>query len=424
MMEIRDLAVQIGARFDHVLVDEYQDTNRLQAEILMRLKPDGRGMMVVGDDAQSIYSFRAATVRNILEFPDQFQPKARVITLEQNYRSTQPILSACNGVIGLAKRGFTKNLRSDRQSGPKPLLTTVPDEFAQAEYVARQILKSREEGVPLKSQAMLFRASSHSAQLEIELTQRSIPFVKYGGLKFLESAHIKDVLCVLRWAENPRDRVAGFRTVQLLPGIGSSTAAKVLNQLELHPGLDLGRIAVPKAATQPWSKFAKLVAALKANQNSWPTEFELVRRWYEPHLPDLYDDPHDRAPDIAQLAHIAARYRSRRQFLTEVTLDPPDRSATVANSGTDDEDPLVLSTIHSAKGREWRIVRVLSAIEGCIPSSMASPDSIEEERRLLYVAMTRAKDLLELMVPQQSMFPKPGAADGHNQPSMAPWCRR
>jgi DNA helicase II / ATP-dependent DNA helicase PcrA len=314
MMEIGDLAAEIGKRFDHVLVDEYQDTNR--TKILTRLKPDGRGMMVVGDDAQAIYSFRAATVRNILEFPDQFQPRARVVTLEQNYRSTQPILDACNGVISLAKRRFNKNLRSDRQSGSKPLVTTVPDEAAQAGYVARQILKSREEGVPLKSQAVLFRASSHSAQLEVELTQRNIPFVKYGGL---ESAHIKDVLSVLRWCENPTDRVAGFRVIQLLPRIGPSTAAKVLDQLKRQPGLDLRRIQVPKAAAQHWPQLAKVVATLKANQIGWPAEFELVHRWYEPQLPDLYDDPHDRA-----CRHCPARQHCRSLSFAAAVFDRAD----------------------------------------------------------------------------------------------------
>ena len=190
----------------------------LQAEILLRLKPDGRGVMVVGDDAQAIYSFRAATVRNILDFPDKFQPRARIVTLEQNYRSTQPILYACNLVIGFAKERFTKNLFSERRSQQKPYLTTVADEAAQARYVAQRILKAREAGVPLKQQAVLFRASHHSAQLEIELARRNIPFVKYGGLKFLEAAHVKDVVSVLRWCENPRDRVAGFRVLQLLAG--------------------------------------------------------------------------------------------------------------------------------------------------------------------------------------------------------------
>src|SRR5262249_37232468 len=235
MMGDDDLAAEIGGRFDHILVDEYQDTNRLQSKVLMRLKPQGCGLMVVGDDAQSIYSFRATTVRNILDFPGQFGPPAEVVTLEQNYRSTQPILDACNQVIRFAKERYTKNLRSDRRSKQKPFLTIVPDEAAQARFVAQEILASREAGVPLKTQAVLFRASHHSAQLEIELSRRNIPFVKYGGLKFLEAAHVKDVLSVLRWCENPRDQVAGFRAVQLLPGIGPSTAAKILDQLESDP---------------------------------------------------------------------------------------------------------------------------------------------------------------------------------------------
>jgi len=220
--------------------------------------------MVVGDEAQSIYSFRAATVRNILDFPKQFRPAADIITLEQNYRSTQPILDACNRVIRSAKERYTKNLRSDRRSKQKPFLTVVADEAAQARFVAQQILDSREAGVPLKSQAVLFRASHHSAQLEIELTRRNIPFVKYGGLKFLEAAHIKDVLSILRWCENPRDRVAGFRAVQLLPGIGPGTAAKILDQVEGEPHATnvLYAIKVPKAAAEDWPTFAKLVEQL------------------------------------------------------------------------------------------------------------------------------------------------------------------
>lgn len=250
MMGNDDLAAEIGGWFDHILVDEYQDTNRLQSKILLRLKPEGRGMMVVGDDAQSIYSFRAATVRNILDFPHQFRPAADIVTLEQNYRSTQPILDACNQVIRFAKERYTKNLRSDRRSKQKPFLTTVADETAQARFLAQQILDSREAGVSLRSQAVLFRASHHSAQLEIELTRRNIPFVKYGGLKFLEAAHVKDVLSILRWCENPRDRVAGFRAVQLLPGIGPSTAAKILDEVEVEPHATdvLHDIKVPKAA--------------------------------------------------------------------------------------------------------------------------------------------------------------------------------
>ena len=231
MMAEGSIADDLSSRFDHVMVDEYQDTNRLQASILLNFKPTGRGLTVVGDDAQSIYSFRAATVRNILDFPSHFTPKAELITLEQNYRSTQPILAAANAVIDLASERFTKNLWSDRPSSDLPALVNVADDNAQAGYIVETILANREAGIGLKAQAVLFRASSHSASLEVELTRRNIPFVKFGGLKFLEAAHIKDVLAALRWANNLRDRVAGFRVAQLLPGIGPGSAAKLLDAM-------------------------------------------------------------------------------------------------------------------------------------------------------------------------------------------------
>jgi DNA helicase II / ATP-dependent DNA helicase PcrA len=405
MMGDDDLAAEIGGRFDHILVDEYQDTNRLQSKILLGLSPKGRGLMVVGDDAQSIYSFRAATVRNILDFPKQFRPAADIITLEQNYRSTQPILDACNQVIKFAKERYTKNLRSERRSKQKPFLTIVTDEAAQARFVAQQILDSREAGVPLKAQAVLFRASHHSAQLEIELARRNIPFVKYGGLKFLEAAHVKDVLSILRWCENPRDRVAGFRVLQLLPGIGPSTAAKLLDQVEANPHASdvLCDIKVPKAAAEDWPAFAELFKQMRQGKITWPAEFELVQDWYTPHLERIYDDAHFRSADVTQLAQIAAGYGSRERFLTELTLDPPDATSGRAGADLKDEDYTVLSTIHSAKGQEWSIVRILNVVDGCIPSDRATGTSeeIEEERRLLYVAMTRAKTELDLIVPQR-----------------------
>jgi DNA helicase-2/ATP-dependent DNA helicase PcrA len=308
-------------------------------------------------------------------------------------------------VISFAKERFTKNLRSERRSKQKPLLTTVADEPAQARYVGQQILDAREAGVPLKSQAVLFRTSHHSAQLEIELARRNIPFVKYGGLKFLEAAHVKDVISVLRWCENPSDRVAGFRVLKLLPGIGPTTAAKIQDQVEAKPGKPdgLASIEVPKAAAEDWPGFASLVARMRNGKSGWPAEFQLIRQWYEPHLQRMYDDGHLRAADIAQLEQIAAGYGSRERFLTELTLDPPDATSGRARAAVLDEDYVILSTIHSAKGQEWRMVRLLNVVDGCIPSDMATrtPEEIEEERRLLYVAMTRAKDELDLVVPQR-----------------------
>ena len=246
-----------GRRFDHILVDEYQDTNRLQASILTALKPDGRGLTVVGDDAQSIYSFRAAEVRNILDFPKQFAAPADIVMLERNYRSTETILAAANAVIGEASERFTKNLWSERKSAERPKLVSVRDEAEQANYACETILEEREVGTALKEQAVLFRASHHSGPLEIELTRRNIPFVKFGGLKFLDAAHVKDVLAVLRFAENPRDRVAGFRVLQLLPGIGPSAASQIVEAMAsaLDEAMGLARYRPPQRAADDWPAF-------------------------------------------------------------------------------------------------------------------------------------------------------------------------
>ena len=404
LMGVPELAADVGAHFDHVLVDEYQDTNALQAKILLRLKPTGSGLTVVGDDAQAIYGFRAATVRNILDFPTHFQPPARVVTLEQNYRSTQPILGASNAVIGLARERFTKNLRTERSSGAKPALVTVIDDVAQVDCVVTAILENREAGTPLKEQAVLFRTAHHSAMLEIELTRRSIPFVKYGGLKFVEAAHVKDMLAVLRWVENPADRVTGFRVLQLLDGIGPATAGKALEGLGGRSLADaLAAFRPPVQAADQWRDLVALMHHLRKPQTLWPAELDVVRQWYGPHLERRHADAVVRAADLDQLQRIAAGYGSRAHFLTELTLDPPSASSDEAGAARLDEDYLILSTIHSAKGQEWRAVFVLNVVDGCIPSDMAtgSAAEIEEERRLLYVAMTRAKDQLMLLVPQR-----------------------
>jgi DNA helicase-2/ATP-dependent DNA helicase PcrA len=378
MMSDAAIAEDIGGRFDHVLVDEYQDTNRLQSSVLLAMKPSGRGLTVVGDDAQSIYSFRAATVRNILDFPEQFSPKAEIVTLDRNYRSTQPILLAANGVIDLAKERFTKNLWTDRTSSGKPRLVVVRDEADQARYIVEQILEGREEGALLKQQAVLFRTSSHSGPLEIELTRRNIPFVKFGGLKFLDAAHVKDVLSLLRLAENPRDRVAGFRVLHLLPGVGPASAQRILDQMSDAPDPIAALCAMPSPARagDAWIDFTKTVGNLRYPE--WPS-------------------------DLEQLEQIAGGYPSRERFLTELTLDPPDATSDQAGVPLIDEDYLILSTIHSAKGQEWKSVYVLNVVDGCMPSDLGAGTSaeLEEERRLLYVAMTRAKDDLHLVVPQR-----------------------
>ncbi|BAL25698.1 ATP-dependent helicase [Azoarcus sp. KH32C] len=399
------LAQELGERFTHILVDEYQDTNRLQASILHALKPDGRGLTVVGDDAQSIYAFRGATVRNILDFPSHFTPPARQVTLDRNYRSTQPILAAANAVIARAKERFSKDLWSERTSSQRPRLVTVKEDAEQANFIVEQALERREAGIKLKSQAVLFRASHHSARLEVELTRRNIPYVKFGGLKFLEAAHVKDVLAVLRWAQNPRDRVAGFRALQLLAGIGPKTAARVLDNVVAAPAgcALLAEQPVPEGAAQGWQELVTLVENLAQRGAPWPASFEAVCRWYEEPLSRIYDDAAIRQGDIDQLARIAATYPGLERFLTELTLDPPDATSDQAGVPLLDEDYLILSTIHSAKGKEWPAVTILNVVDGCLPSDLAtgSSEEIEEERRLLYVAMTRAKDHLDLIVPQR-----------------------
>jgi DNA helicase-2/ATP-dependent DNA helicase PcrA len=406
MVSVPELADDIGGRFDHILVDEYQDTNRLQASILLSLKPGGRGLTVVGDDAQSIYSFRAATVRNILDFPNQFSPlPADVITLDRNYRSTQPILAAANGVIDLARERFTKNLWTDRQSEQRPLLVTVKDETEQANYVVEQVLANREVGITLKQQAVLFRTSSHSGALEVELTRRNIPFVKFGGLKFLDSAHVKDLLATIRFAQNPRDRVAGFRLLQMLPGIGPQTAARILDTIadDPEPLMALAEIPPPPKTAEDWPAFVTLLVSLRKAEGGWPGEIALARTWYEPHLDRIHEDADTRKADLLQLEQIAGGYPNRERFLTELTLDPPDATSDQAGVPLLDEDYLILSTIHSSKGQEWRSVFMLNVVDGCIPSDLGAGTTaeLEEERRLLYVGMTRARDNLSLITPQR-----------------------
>jgi len=403
MMAEPRLAQHIGAHFDHVLVDEYQDTNRLQAEIVLALKPDGGGLAVVGDDAQAIYSFRAAAVENILGFAQRFDPPAEIVTLAQNFRSTQQVLDVANAVMAEAPRQHRKYLLSIRGEGAKPRLVTVDELQTQAEFVCSEVLKRREASVPLKRQAVLFRSASHSDVLEVELARRKIPFVKYGGLKFLEAAHIKDLMAVLRWADNPHNTLAAFRALQLLPGMGPVNARAAIEHLE-SGGYALGALASfapPQAAEVDWPRLVQLLQALVDPQRPWAGQVHQVREWYQRHLERLYEHFHTRLGDLDQLELLSGQYPSRERFLTELTLDPPNATSDLAGRPTLDEDYLVLSTIHSAKGMEWDTVYLLNVVDGSFPSefSTGKAELIEEERRLLYVAMTRAQNELLLIAP-------------------------
>jgi ATP-dependent DNA helicase UvrD/PcrA len=415
----------VSRMFDHILVDEYQDTNAIQAEILRHMGTGSAGLMVVGDDAQAIYAFRAATVRNILEFVSDF-PGSRVVKLEQNYRSTPPILDVSNAVIALSPERHVKTLWSERPGRRRPELLTCLDEAEQSDAVCRRVLEHREAGVLLKRQAVLFRAAHHSDLLEVELTRRNIPFVKYGGLKFLEAAHVKDVLAVLRILENPQDEVSWFRVLQLLEGVGPVAARRLMAELGIQAGqgsepsplkrmLD-GALGCPPAA-------AEALAALRAafedclNSGSGPSgDVERITRFLEPHFLRHYRNPRERLRDLQQLAMLATGYPNRARFITELTLDPPASTGDLAGPPLLDEDHLILSTIHSAKGLEWEVVHLIHAADGMIPSDMATgnPEEIEEERRLLYVAMTRAREMLHVYFPLRCYHRPRGLEDGHS----------
>jgi DNA helicase-2/ATP-dependent DNA helicase PcrA len=415
----------IRAKFDRVLVDEYQDTNTLQAEIVRGLRPDGTGVTVVGDDAQSIYSFRAATVRNILDFPGLF-PGTTVVPLEQNYRSTRAILDATNRVIAEAGERYEKDLWTTRPGGDSPYLVNCHDEDEQTDLVIDRILEHRENGIDLQQQAVLFRASHHSLALELELARRNIPFHKYGGLKFVETAHIKDLLALLRLAENPRDVVSALRALMLLPGIGQRKARQLTDLLQQSQG-DFAvwkEYRPPAAAAAHWPLLVallELLARRSGGEHPVAADVHQARTFYAPLLQQKFDRPQPRLRDLEQLEIVAARFPDRTTFLTEITLDPPSSTQDLPGDPLLDEDYLILSTIHSAKGLEWDAVYVLHAADGNIPSDMAKSDEeVEEERRLFYVALTRAKNWLYVCHPHRYYFHGRYRGDAH---SFAPLTR-
>jgi ATP-dependent DNA helicase UvrD/PcrA len=420
---------QLAAMFDHVLVDEYQDTNALQADILEGMRPAAgpRCLTVVGDDAQSIYGFRAATVKNILEFPERF-PGTRIVKLERNYRSTPPILAASNAVIALSPQRHEKTLWSTREGTERPQLRACLDEAEQSDAVCRAVLAHREEGVALKEQAVLFRAAHHSDHLEVELARRNIPFVKYGGLKFMEAAHVKDALACLRILENAWDEVSWFRVLQLLDGMGPASARRLMDDLEVRRGVaadaasPLARflsepVAVPKAAADGVRTLRDVLAdCLDADAMPPAAQLARLRTFLEPVIAAKYDAAPSRVRDLEQLELLASESPSRGQFLADLTLDPPASTGDLAGPPHLDEDYLILSTIHSAKGLEWDVVHVIHAADGMIPSDLATgdDDEIEEERRLLYVALTRARDRLHVTFPQRYYRRPRGLEDPHS----------
>jgi DNA helicase II / ATP-dependent DNA helicase PcrA len=411
---------RVRERFDHVLVDEYQDTNALQADIVALLRPGGAGVTCVGDDAQAIYAFRAATVRNILDFAQRF-PGAELRTLTQNYRSTPGILAATNAIIAEARERHDKALWTERSDAGRPTLATCRDEDEQTQWVCERVLEHREQGTALKQQAVLFRAQHHSMGLEMELSRRNIPFRKYGGLRFVEMAHVKDLVSFLRLAENPRDAMAGLRVLGLVPGIGPKTAAALLETLR---GDGEGRgddvfaawagARVPEPARAAWPAVVELFVWLAA-AGDVPAQVHAVRAVYGPLLERRYDNAQARLRDLEQIETLAARSPDRAHFLTELALDPPAYTQELAGPPLLDEDYLILSTMHSAKGLEFDVVYVIHAADGNIPSDMAtgSRDEIEEERRLLYVACTRAREHLYVTHPQRYYTQPWAKADTH-----------
>ncbi|HET7632714.1 MAG TPA: ATP-dependent helicase [Gemmatimonadaceae bacterium] len=397
---------RIAGQYDHILVDEYQDTNILQARILKGMCRSHQNLSVVGDDAQGIYSFRGANFRNIIQFPAAY-PGTRLVTLEQNYRSTQPILDVTNTLISRAEERFTKNLWTAREGGEKPWLVTARDESQQTRFVVDRVLELHEAGTPLREMAVLFRAGYMSADLEIELTNRKVPFEKWGGLKFLEAAHVKDVLAFLRVADNPRDEVSWYRICLLMPGIGDVTArALIASMAERAWDPDaFTHFVAPPRARDAHQALSVLLRTLRRGGNdavALAGEIGAIRGLYDDILRQRYDRPEARLADLDQLRTIAAGYPGRSAFLAALALDPPSSTQDLATGASDaDDDALILSTAHSAKGKEWDAVFVIWAVDGWFPLARAagSDDELEEERRLMYVAMTRARNHLAVSYP-------------------------
>lgn len=394
------IRTEISNRWQHVLVDEYQDTNRLQARIVRLLASTHDNVMVVGDDSQSIYSFRGADFTNILEFPEIF-PGTRIIKLEENYRSTRQILQVTNAIIERAQVGYSKHLFTRRLDGPLPLAVRPATEREQSRFAMRCIGELTDHGIPLNQIAVLFRAGFHSFDLEGELTRNSVPYVKFGGFKFLESLHIKDVLSHLKVLNNRKDRLSWMRILKLLPGVGGKTAVKLAGQIAADgiPRTASDLVPSTRKYAPAFEHLLGLMSDLMHHAGPISEKVERINTYYFPFLEEKFDNYPKRMRDLEHLANLTASYKSLNRFLSDMALEPPD------NGGPESDAPkksLVLSTIHSAKGLEWHTVILLWAAEGRIPSPMAqdSLEDLEEERRLVYVATTRAMHNLVVLAPQ------------------------
>jgi DNA helicase-2/ATP-dependent DNA helicase PcrA len=415
------VGADIARAVDHLLVDEYQDVNGLQVDLVRGLRADRPEVTVVGDDLQAIYGFRSASPRHILEFPEHF-PGAATIALERNYRATQPLLDVANAVAGQAARAYRKELRTERPGGRAPELVVCLDEAAQATEVCERVLDARERGALLREQAVLMRASHDSDLLELELARRDIPYVKYGGLRYLEAAHVKDFLALLRLADNPSDRLSWFRWLQLLDGVGPATARRALEALEPDAGglaavlarWERARGSLPADAREPADAVIAALGSAAETTAAGPRA-EVLREALGPIVEAHYPDGAVRLQDLDALVAAAGQASDLGRFVAELVLDPPASSSDLAGAGSLDEDWLVLSTVHSAKGLEWRSVHVLALYDGNFPSDLSAGDeeAIEEERRLLYVALTRAQRDLHLYVPVRYYHRPRGVDDGH-----------
>ena len=412
----------LAAAYDHILVDEYQDTNVLQADIVAALRAGGGPLTAVGDDAQSIYAFRAATVRNMLDFPDRFA-NASVLKLERNYRSTQPILDLANAVLEQATEGYAKHLWTEREGGLRPVLATCPDEASQADAVADVILEHHESGVALRDQAVLFRTAHHSDLLEVELRRRNIPFVKYGGLRFLEAAHVRDLLAAMRVLDNPRDELAWYRLLQLLDGVGPAGARRAMEAMGVGEGEGLSRFVeaagsfLPSKAAEDAGRLASALDECRGESLAPAVQIERLAAGLEPMIRRRYDNADVRLRDLEALARVATAFEDRSRMVAELTLDPPASTGDLAGPPLLDDDYVILSTVHSAKGGEWRVVHLIHAADGMFPSDMStgSREEIEEERRLFYVALTRAREHLHVYAPLRYHHGGPfGRGDAHS----------